>query len=152
MKSFATWVIVVFLALGTTVLCAQKPGTLYGAPPSHADKPVRLSYAVETGLVDKPISVMARVAEVCKKKGCWMMITDGRHKARVTFKDYGFFVPRSLRGKRVMMEGVLTMSELSEGDARHYAEDAGKTKKEIARIKGPQKELSFEATSVVVRR
>ena len=48
-----------------------------------------------------------------------------------------------------VVEGVLSEEVLSEKDARHYAEDAGKSKAEIAKIKGDQRELGFEATGVL---
>jgi len=139
--------------LAATTIYAQKKGTSYGATPTKpTSAAVSMTQAVANKMYDSTIVMTGRVVDVCKKKGCWMMITDRRQKARVTFKDYGFFVPTKLRGKLVQLEGVLTMLELSVDDARHYAEDAGKSKQQIRRIKGPQRELSFEATSVTVLR
>lgn len=141
------------LLLATTAIYAQKKGSTYGATPAKPSATaVTMTQAVAKKMYDSTIVMTGRVVDVCKKKGCWMMITDRQEKARVTFKDYGFFVPTKLRGKLVRLEGVLTMSELSEDDARHYAEDAGKSKQHIRRIKGPQREMSFEATSVTVLR
>ena len=80
-----------------------------------------------------------------------MILADGSTKVRVTFKDYSFFMPKDLAGKRIVAEGMLKEDVLSEADARHYAEDAGKSKKEIEKIKGDQRELTFEATGVRVR-
>jgi hypothetical protein len=79
-----------------------------------------------------------------------MILVDGDTKVRVTFKDYGFFMPKNLAGSKVVLEGILSEEVLSEKDARHYAEDAGKSKAEIAKIKGDQRELGFEATGVLV--
>jgi hypothetical protein len=79
-----------------------------------------------------------------------MILVDGDTKVRVTFKDYGFFMPKNLAGSKVVVEGILSEEVLSEKDARHYAEDAGKSKAEIAKIKGDQRELGFEATGVLV--
>jgi hypothetical protein len=39
---------------------------------------------------------------------------------------------------------------VSQADARHYAEDAGKSKKEIEKIIGDQQEFNFESTGVRV--
>ena len=79
-----------------------------------------------------------------------MIIEQGGKKARVTFKDYGFFMPRNLVGKKIVASGVLSVETVTQADARHYAEDAGKPKSEIEKIVGDQQEISFEATGVRV--
>jgi hypothetical protein len=62
---------------------------------------------------------------------------------RVTFKDYGFFVPVSLMGKKVLMEGQLIEKEVSVKDLRHFAKDAGATKEEIKKITTAKNEWQF---------
>lgn len=122
--------------------------TSYGAGvKSKARMP--LAQAVAEKKFNTSIALTATVAEVCQVKGCWMILVDGDTKVRVTFKDYGFFMPKNLAGTKVVVEGVLSEEVLSEKDARHYAEDAGKSKAEIANIKGDQRELGFEATGVL---
>lgn len=122
--------------------------TSYGAGvKSKARMP--LAQAVAQKKFNTSIALTATVAEVCQVKGCWMILVDGDTKVRVTFKDYGFFMPKNLAGTKVVVEGVLSEEVLSEKDARHYAEDAGKSKAEIAKIKGDQRELGFEATGVL---
>ncbi|MBK6290516.1 MAG: DUF4920 domain-containing protein [Ignavibacteria bacterium] len=127
-----------------------KKGQEYGAG-VKASTVLSLSRAVTEKKFNAPIAVTAMVKEVCQKKGCWMILADGTTKVRVTFKDYSFFMPKDLAGKRIVAEGMLKEDVLSEADARHYAEDAGKSKKEIEKIKGDQQELTFEATGVRVR-
>jgi hypothetical protein len=97
--------------------------------------------------------VTGTVLDVCQAKGCWMTIqkSDGT-KMRVTFKDYGFFVPKDIAGKTVIMEGVAKVTETSVEELRHYAEDAGKSKEEIKKITEPKKELTFEASGVIVKK
>jgi hypothetical protein len=96
------------------------------------------------------IKVEATVAEVCKMKGCWMVLTEGDLAVRTTFKDYGFFVPKDLPGRVVAAEGLLSRTVTPEADARHFAEDAGASPEEIARIVGDQEGWSFVADSVTV--
>lgn len=110
---------------------------------------IPLSQAVAEKKFNTTVALKATVVEVCQVKGCWMILVDGDTKVRVTFKDYGFFMPKNLAGAVVVVEGVLSEEVLSEKDARHYAEDAGKSKAEIAKIKGDQRELGFEATGVL---
>ena len=69
---------------------------------------------------------------------------------RITFKDYKIFVPKDLIGKEIILDGFAYSDTTSVEDQRHYAEDAGKSKAEIARITKPKKELAFEAKGVVV--
>lgn len=122
---------------------------VYGAGVKSPER-ISLARAVSGKKFNTAIALTATVAEVCQVKGCWMILVDGDTKVRVTFKDYGFFMPKDLAGKKVVVEGVLSEEVLSEQDARHYAEDAGKSHAEIAKITGDQRELGFEATGVVV--
>jgi hypothetical protein len=85
-------------------------------------------------------------------KGCWMVLIDGDLAVRTTFKDYGFFMPKDLPGRVVAAEGVLSQTVTPEAEARHYAEDAGATPEEVARIVGDQKGWSLVAESVTVLR
>lgn len=95
-------------------------------------------------------TLLATVDEVCQKKGCWMTLHDqaGGEEMMVRFKDYGFFVPKDIGGRQVLVEGKAFLSMTSVEDLKHYAEDAGKSEEEINQITEPRKELSFEATGV----
>ena len=93
----------------------------------------------------------ADVKEVCQNKGCWMKVNVGEgEEAMVKFKDYGFFMPKDIAGQEVIMEGKAFVEEMSVEEQRHYAEDAGKTKEEIAAITEPKRTLSFESSGVLV--
>ena len=92
------------------------------------------------------------VESVCQAKGCWMKVKlDDGQTMRVTFKDYGFFVPKDIAGKTVVIDGTAKVETTSVIDLKHYAEDAGKSKDEIAKIKKPEKALGFVATGVIVK-
>lgn len=60
----------------------------------------------------------------------------------IKMKDHAFLVPLSMNGKTIVAEGTATLKETSVEMLRHYAEDAGKSKEEIAAIKEPKKERS----------
>lgn len=99
------------------------------------------------------IKVTGKVKEVCQKKGCWMtLVSDqpGYPEMRVTFKDYAFFMPKDLSGKSVVIDGFAFVDVTSVDDLRHYAEDAGKSKEEIAAITEPKREVAFEAAGVLI--
>ena len=80
------------------------------------------------------IKFSASVNEVCQTKGCWMLLDIGANEAMVKFKDYGFFMPKNIADKEVIVNGKAFVSEVSIEEQRHYAEDAGKSEDEIAKI------------------
>jgi len=95
--------------------------------------------------------ITATVTEVCQEKGCWMKVQkENGETLMVKFKDYGFFMPKDIVGKEVVLDGEATVKEVSVKQLKHYAEDAGKSKEEIAQIKSPKKELQFVAKGVLV--
>jgi hypothetical protein len=99
------------------------------------------------------LKVSGKVGEVCQKKGCWMTLVaeqPGQPEMRVTFKDYAFFMPKDLSGKRVVIDGYAYVDETPVDVLRHYAEDAGKSKEEIEKITEPKREVAFEASGVVI--
>lgn len=94
----------------------------------------------------------ATVTDVCKAKGCWMKLQmeDGS-EAMVKFKDYGFFVPKDIEGKKVIVNGKAFVSEMTVEDQKHYAKDGGKSAKDIAQITKPKKTYGFEADGVLLK-
>ena len=95
--------------------------------------------------------VKGKVVEVCKAEGCWIKLqrADGS-SMMVRAKDHAFLMPENIVGKTVLIEGNATVKEVSEDMRKHYAEDAGKSKKEIAKIKGSEKDVQFAARGVKV--
>jgi len=97
---------------------------------------------------NKTVLVGGTVRKVCVKMGCWMNLSDGKQEVRVTFKDYGFFVPKKILNKKVEVEGVLLKKIEKESQTRHYLEDEGKSKKEIQKIVGDRIVYHFVANGV----
>ena len=122
---------------------------VFGSRISQLGEPMSLAAiiadaAAHTG---KEVFVTARVAQVCQRKGCFFIAQDGDALARVTFKDYGFFIPTDSDGKQVTLVGTFTKKTISEAQARHYAEDAGK---DPSKVVGDQSEYAIVATAVVI--
>lgn len=92
-----------------------------------------------------------KVAEVCKAEGCWIRLQkeDGT-TIMVRAKDHAFLMPENIVGKTVLVEGNAVVKEVSEEMRKHYAGDAGKSKEEIAKIKGTEKSVEFAAKGVRV--
>jgi hypothetical protein len=95
--------------------------------------------------------VKAKVVQVCKAEGCWIKVErkDGT-TMMVRAKDHAFLMPENIVGKTVLIDGSATVKETSEDMRKHYAEDAGKSKEEIAKIKGSEKDIQFAAKGVKV--
>lgn len=96
------------------------------------------------------VTVKGEITSTCRIKGCWMKIAlpDGE-EMRVSFRDYGFFVPKEgMEGKTAIIEGWVTKSTMDEAARRHFAKDAGKSEEEILAIKGDVEEVTFVADGV----
>lgn len=98
------------------------------------------------------LKVRGSISECCQKKGCWMSIRreDGK-TMRVSFKDYGFFVPKNAGGYTAIMQGKAYVDTTSVEDLRHFAQDAEVSEDSLAKITEPLLELSFEAEGVIIR-
>jgi hypothetical protein len=91
----------------------------------------------------KPVQVAGTVSAVCKAKGCWMTLKGDQATARITFKDYAFFVPTDCEGRKATVEGTLEVKKLSPEERKHFADDA---KVDVSKI--PESELRLVASGV----
>lgn len=145
------------LFLLTLCLMAQPPkgpansGMVFGAKTSMegAVKVDELP-ALVTDADAKDIKVVGKVVEVCKMEGCWIKMQTVNGPMMIKMKDHAFMVPLSLNGKTIVVDGTATYKETSVDMLRHYAEDAGKSKDEIAAIKEPKKEFTMQAKGILV--
>ena len=92
------------------------------------------------------------IVQTCQKAGCWMEVAmpvgDGM---TVFMKDHAFAVPlEKCEGKKTFVKGEAYFKELTVAYLQHLAEDAGKSKEEIAKITEPQKQLVFNASGVQI--
>ena len=98
------------------------------------------------------IKLEGEILSSCPMKGCWMKISVEKDTVLVRFKDYGFFVPKNgIEGKRPIINGNISVDTLSVAQLQHYAEDAGKSKEEIALINKPEITISFLADGVLIK-
>ena len=98
------------------------------------------------------IKVRGTVLSSCPKKGCWMQVKVETDTIQVMFKDYGFFVPKQgLENKTTIIEGYAKRDTISVEKLRHFAEDAGKSKREVNKIIAPEFKISFIANGVIIK-
>jgi Domain of unknown function (DUF4920) len=132
-----------------------KPGEWYGEKVNPegavAINDVALKLAESDGPEMVETKIKAKIVDVCPNKGCWLKLElpDGK-TAMVKMKDYGFFLPLAAKGKTVVIDGEVKIKTTSVAELRHYAEDAKKSKEEIAAITQPKKEVSVLAKGIVV--
>jgi hypothetical protein len=136
------------LSLPLTVLAGAEK---FGAPLSGAPV-VALQDLVANpdAWAGRTVRTEGPVSAVCSQKGCWMTLKAGEKIVRVTFKGYGFFVPRDGAGSLATVEGVFKVATLPEATAKHYAGETPGGKPDA--IKGEQKELSLVASGVELTR
>jgi hypothetical protein len=117
---------------------------------SVLDEAVRLIELEDVGAdnVGETVRVEARVSQVCQKKGCFFIAVEGNTTVRVSFKNYGFFVPTDVSGKRVTFVGEVIEKEVTKEEAEHFAEDMGNASAAVA----PGKTYEIVATAVRVPR
>ena len=98
------------------------------------------------------VKIEGEILSSCPMKGCWMKISVEKDTVLVRFKDYGFFVPKNgIEGKTTIINGNISVDTLSIAKLQHYAEDAGKSKEEIALISKPEITISFLADGVLIK-
>jgi hypothetical protein len=128
------------------------PGTTFGAG-TTADQAFEIT-ELPGFLKDKEsaeVKVIARVTDVCPKKGCWMSLEmPDKSTVFVKMKDYGFFVPLEMIGKTIVIDGEAKKIVTSVAELKHYAEDAKKTQEEIDAITEPKEEIRLTAKGILV--
>jgi hypothetical protein len=152
--------IILFLAfvIGLVPVFAQPPqvpadaGATFGAGTS-ADQAFEVAKLPDflKGKESADVKVIAKVLDVCPKKGCWVSLEmPDKSTVFVKMKDYGFFVPIAMIGKTVVVDGEAKVITTSVDELRHYAEDAKKSKDEIESIHEPKQEIRLTAKGILV--
>ncbi|MBT7609487.1 MAG: DUF4920 domain-containing protein [Bacteriovoracaceae bacterium] len=137
-----TLLMILVFILSSTVFAGEN----YGKPFSLKSMPLSLADAIKSPS-DSPVLLKAKVGKVCKKKGCWMSLESQSGQVRVTFENYGFFVPITLVGKNVLLEGVLKSYKMSLKETKHYIQDEGGNPEKVTKART---EFRVVATSVKV--
>ncbi len=78
---------------------------------------------------DQAITVQGHVRSACTRRGCWMEVAEGADPklsgCRVTFKDYGFFVPTDSAGSTAKVQGTLGVNTLPPERVAHLESEGG---------------------------
>jgi hypothetical protein len=71
----------------------------------------------------RAVTVEAKVRRNCTRRGCWMELASTLDPnlpgCRVTFKDYGFFVPLDSAGSTAKVQGVVEVTRVAKEEVAH---------------------------------
>lgn len=154
-------ILISLLAITTLVSCSRaqeaklsQEGANYFGSEISADGAVEIAQVISSfsGADTLDVKIEGVIDEVCQAKGCWMTLQDDDQtsSAFIKFKDYAFFVPKDAGGKKAIVQGQLYGSLTSVEELRHYAEDKGASKEEIAAIVKPEKEIKMMVEGVII--
>ena len=127
---------------------------LFGQPLQPAEAmPLADVLAKPDSFANQTVTVAGQVRKACTRKGCWMELAestkDGTPGCRVTFKDYGFFVPLDSAGSSARVQGKVEVDTLSASAVRHYEEEGAKF---VKAPDGTAREVRIVATGVELTR
>jgi hypothetical protein len=125
----------------------------YGAGVAEGDAAIGLADLVANAKdhTGKQVRLTGKIDSVCKAKGCWMILADGPHQVRITFRDYGFFMPKDCEGRTAILDGRFEVKEVPVAEVKHYLEDAGRHD-EAAKVTEPRQEFRVVADGVALRK
>jgi Domain of unknown function (DUF4920) len=99
---------------------------------------------------DQSVLVEGEVRRACTRKGCWMELSEAQDPAapgcRVTFKDYGFFVPTDSAGSKARVEAKVESRAIKPELVAHLEEEGAKFADKAA--DGSAHEVRLVATGV----
>ena len=101
----------------------------------------------------EPVKFKTHVAEVCHMSGCWMDLMHeepGRLPIFVTFKNQAFHMPKDIKGKEVIVAGLLKKTQLTEEEYKEKLLKIVDDSEVVNAYSGPFEELEMEASSVII--
>jgi hypothetical protein len=133
------------LVLGCNTTKEPAPAPTAAAPPPSA-APARQTFGAPLGaspsasladvlktpdkFAEQSVTVEGEVRRACTRKGCWMELSEAQDTAapgcRVTFKDYGFFVPTDSAGSRARVEARVESKTIKPELVAHLESEGAK--------------------------
>lgn len=132
---------------------AAPPGAASGAPARYgaalepaAPVPLGELLANPGAYANQTVTTEGTVQRACSRKGCWMEIGSGQDACRVTFKDYGFFVPTDSAGARAKVQGRLDTRQVEAAAVEHLEAEGARFRSK--KPDGSATEVRLVATAV----
>jgi hypothetical protein len=120
---------------------------VFGAPLGQSPA-VALADVIKTPerFAEGRVLVEGAVRQACTRKGCWMELSEAPPGCRVTFKDYGFFVPTDSAGSKARVEAKVETKVIKPELVAHLESEGAKFPDKAA--DGSAKEVRLVATGV----
>jgi hypothetical protein len=138
-----------------TATSARAGAQPYGAPLAPAE-PIALAAVLKEPerYQNQTVTVEGKVRRNCTAKGCWMELAEGLEKSlpgcRVTFKDYGFFVPTNSAGSTAKVQGVVHSKLVGTSEVEHLEREGAVFPNKLP--DGRAREVRLVATGVELQR
>jgi hypothetical protein len=169
MRASSTCIILFAFSLATCRRAPSEPKPESGAPSAQAQvngrpepkrfgEPIRQESVADLTRVlatpkefkDKHLVVEGTVRRACSRKGCWMELAASGDLAapgcRVTFKDYGFFVPTDSAGSSARVEANVEVAKLEASHVAHMEQEGAQFRNK--QPDGSAEEVRLVATGV----
>lgn len=127
----------------------------FGAP-VPAGEPVLLAAVLANPdeFSGKSVLVEGEVKRTCTRKGCWMEVGVSRgtesQACRVTFQDYGFFVPTNAAGSHARMAASVEVKTVRAAEVAHLESEGARFATKLP--DGSAREVQLVATGVELTR
>jgi len=146
-----------FLALALfTTIGLSAAAKKYGKPVTLKET-TKISdiYANPDQFNGKRVKVQGPIVDVCAERGCWIAIGSDQEFQTLRFKvDDGVIVfPLEIKGQNAVVEGVLTVTTLSEAAQIEQGEHMAKEKKttfDPKTVKGPKTQIQIKGEGAEV--
>lgn len=152
---YCVYALLMPLMLGAAIAAAGE-GKMYGKKVTvKAVTPIADVLANPDTYEGKQVLVEGKVGDVCKKMGCWMILTgEGKDETiRIKVKDGEIVFPQEARGKMARAQGVVSVRSMTKeqliAQGEHMAEEQG-IKFDPATVTGPKKVVQINGEGAVI--
>ena len=134
--------VLAFALFFSTAAFAGEEWTHYGNEFTLTDTPIPATelLADPSQFDGKKIMVEGRVADVCQKAGCWLVLAEGDKSIRVRTKAHKFLVAKDTTGYTARIEGEVRSHKIDPKKVAHYEGES--VNKEII----PEKQVKSDTT------
>lgn len=136
-----------------TVVKLPSTGNFGATVPTENAKPFAAAFD-ELKKNPKGVNLLltGKISDVCQNKGCWMEVeNEKKDLLHITFKDYGFFVPKDASGKQATFKGLAKYDTTTVADLKAIAKEEGKSEADIKKITKPEINVTFVAEGVLIK-
>ncbi|MAY81931.1 MAG: hypothetical protein CL930_14265 [Deltaproteobacteria bacterium] len=138
------------LSISTSALADDASWTHYGAEFARAETPVAAKALLDNPepFVNKTITVQGRVADVCQKAGCWMVIAEGDKSMRIRMAKHAFSVAKDGAGSTCQIQGEVVARKVEPAQVAHFESES--KNKEVMPEKKAVDGISYEMVATGV--